>query len=229
MATNTGAPPVTVGRRVVIAAVGGTLASLACHGTARFRDARSSDARSEPSLPYPPPADAGQETISGRSAIPELNRRFVTAHGELRGLVAAVLEAGARDDERLLRPRAAEYVDRLLRHHRAEDAFIFPAFRAAGRLRSSDVAFLDARDAEHRDVHRLCVELRRVSLAGGSSALPTPARRHITRLASELESLTRPHFDIEEATLTTEHLATLLTAREAITLFDDIRRRWNSR
>lgn len=208
-----------------MAVVSGALVSLGCRRTAHPQD-RPTPASSDPSR-QPLPADFAQEPISEHSALLELNRRFIAAHDELRGRVAAVLDAGARDDDRLLLLLLAEYVDRLLRHHRAEDAFIFPAFRAAGRLRSSDVAFLDARDAEHRDVHRLCIELQGVS--GGRRILPVPTRRGVLRLANELESLTRPHFAVEEALLSTDHLASLLTGSEAIALFDDIRRHWTSR
>jgi hypothetical protein len=149
----------------------------------------------------------------------ELHRRFVVAHDELRDRMTELLVAANGD--RLSR-RVDEYTDRLLRHHRAEDEFVFPAFRAAGRLRSSDVAFLDARDAEHRDVHRLCVELRSIGFVaiGGDQKL--------LRLGRELEAMTRPHYELEESVLTVAHLKTLMTEREVLALFEDIPARWNS-
>jgi hypothetical protein len=205
----------TVGRRGFLGAVGGTAVALGC--------ARSGDL----SRFYPQHGDTTETTISEPSPLHELNRRFVAAHDELRGRVAAVLDAADREDDGALLPQVVGYVDRLLRHHHAEEGFVFPAFRAAGRLRTSDVAFLDARDAEHGDVLRLCIELRGASTSATGALART--RRRISLLARELERLTSPHFAIEEATLTPEHLASLLTPREAIAMFDDIREHWSSR
>lgn len=169
------------------------------------------------------PASEGRPDPSrGDGVFHELHRRFVVAHDELRERMAAVVKAASRESEPSLRQQVEAYADRLLRHHRAEDEFVFPAFRSAGRLRSSDVAFLEARDAEHRDVHHLCIELRDTVAKDR-----TPHERtRVARLADELAALTTPHYEAEESVLTVSHLQTLLTAAEVARLFTEIPERW---
>jgi hypothetical protein len=53
------------------------------------------------------------------------------------------------------KPDLAHFCQELLEHRGAEDRFFVPGVRRAGRLISSDVAFRDARDAEHRHLGRV--------------------------------------------------------------------------
>jgi hypothetical protein len=152
------------------------------------------------------------------------HRGLLQVHGELRE-GAGQIEAAARGAvaEDVVTAPIAGFCQTLLDHHKAEDRFFFPAFRA-GRLRSSDLAFLDARNAEHRDIHRLCLELREAGarqLAGWRLA--------VARLAGELAVLSAPHFAAEEAALTPQHLPALISADGLVSVYRDMGRNWNRR
>ena len=95
------------------------------------------------------PARKAMAGEQGRPNIFEtFHRSLVQVHGELREGVRHILDAVANTAKDASGTDAliASFSENLLNHHKAEDRFFFPAFRAAGRLRSSDVAFLDARD-----------------------------------------------------------------------------------
>jgi iron-sulfur cluster repair protein YtfE (RIC family) len=167
---------------------------------------------------------------------PPVYEKFAVAlgqrHGELRAHLDRVTQSATVEANDAAKTDAdiEAFCTELLDHHKSEDSFFFPAFRNAGRMRSADVAFLDARDAEHRDVHRLCLELRDVSSAHRRSALATRAwRTEVRRLAAELAILAAPHFRIEESTLTAEHVALLLTPAELIDVYRDMGQNWNRR
>src|SRR3954447_21490373 len=98
-----------------------------------------------------------------KTVYTNFHHALVQVHGDLLAGAARIEAAATAGDD--LHRVTEGFCQTLLDHHKAEDRFSFPAFRAAGRLRSSDVAFLAARDAEHVDIHRLCVELR-VTRAG---------------------------------------------------------------
>jgi len=119
--------------------------------------------------------------------------RFAFVHGRL--LFALDRLIASVDD-----PRVTElvplYVSFLEGHHHAEEHVLFPALRAAGRLRSSDAAFLDARTNEHRDVARLVHAVSDEGLAH----------------ASELRALLGSHFAVEEDGLTAAHLREMIDA-----------------
>src|ERR1700745_1348142 len=129
------------------------------------------------------------------------HRGLLQVHGELRE-AAGQIGAGAAGDGPP-QPLIAAFCQTLLDHHRSEDRFFFPAFRAAGRLRSSDVAFLAARDAEHLWIHRLCLALRALGEEAPGGA---PWRQAVAARARELGAASAPHFAEEEATLTPAHL-----------------------
>lgn len=166
-----------------------------------------------------------------RAAIHEqFHRGLVGVHDELRRgahrLADAVAGEGPTDAaavERLVGP----FCQRLLDHHKSEDAFLFPGFRKAGRLRSSDIAFLDARDAEHVTIHRLCLAIRR---AGTRSELANaPGRAAFASLVAELTAASAPHFATEEQTLVPAHLAEMITAEELGRVYRDMGENWNRR
>ena len=93
-------------------------------------------------------------------------------------------------------------------HHEGEDRFIFPALRQSSALRSSDVAFLDQKDAEHRAVHRLIAELGR-----GVAALRGAPRRSLGALLSaarELEATLDPHLASEEEAFSAENMTAMI-------------------
>jgi len=82
----------------------------------------------------------------------------------------------------------------LLGHHQVESQILFPGLRKHGRLRSTDVAFLDARDAEHRAIHHLCERF---------TTDPT--------LAPEILALFVPHIEEEERGLSPDNLRAMIT------------------
>ncbi len=158
------------------------------------------------------------------------HRGLVHVHADLRGRLSAILSRIEASETTGTDRAIASFCSELENHHHAEAAFIFPAFRAAGRLRSFDVAFLDARDAEHVDIHRLCLEMRDASRAHRRDVLSTKAwRASLLRLGGELQYLSLPHFAIEESTLTAAHVAEMMTARELAAMHRDMGRHWNDR
>jgi hypothetical protein len=90
------------------------------------------------------------------------------------------------------------YVTFLDGHHDAEEHGLFPALRAAGRMRSTDVAFLDARESEHRDVARLTRALEREGIRHGA----------------ELHAVLASHLVIEEQGLTAARLREMIDASD---------------
>jgi len=93
-------------------------------------------------------------------------------------------------------------------HHEAEDDVAFPVLRAAGRLRSTDAAFLDAKSVEHRDMQR-----RIESLARHVGAAQGRGKRVLPQLAQEMVDLNAmlwPHLETEEGILTPEHLEEMI-------------------
>lgn len=158
------------------------------------------------------------------------HRGLVHAHADLRGRLSAILSRVELSETTASDRAIASFCSELENHHHAEAAFIFPAFRAAGRLRSYDVAFLDARDAEHVDIQRLCLEMRDASRAHRREALSTKAWRvSILKLGGELQYLSLPHFAIEESTLTAARVAEMMTARELAAMHRDMGQHWNDR
>ena len=101
--------------------------------------------------------------------------------------------------------RATEACGALLFHHRAESTVLFPHLRSAGRLRSTDVAFLDGCERDHRALHALCERLRATATAPHLDAL------ELARLARELETALAAHVADEEAGLAPDRLRTMIT------------------
>ncbi len=125
-----------------------------------------------------------------QSAHSILAERLRTVHDALRAELDALVERGGH---------VTPFVDLLLGHHDKEERALFPLLRAHGRLRSTDVAFLDARAREHVEVHRAC------------DALIAEPRR-VSQVAAELRAILVPHLEAEEAVLTPEHLARMIDA-----------------
>ena len=159
------------------------------------------------------------------------HQSLLQVHGELRGGAQKIAEAAgdeARDAE--TEALVLTFCDTLLRHHKAEDAFFFPAFRAAGRLKSSDVAILAALDDEHVTVTRLCHELGDATAARRRGAMAVAEwRRLVGRLAVELSDVCVPHFATEERMLTAEGVASLLTPGQMDDVYRDMKQNWTRR
>lgn len=158
-------------------------------------------------------------------------RSLLHVHRELLEGAQRIADAardGARDAETA--PLVLAFCDELLRHHKAEDAFFFPAFRAAGRLKSSDAAVLAALDDEHVTVHRLCMEMQQATEARRRGAMAAETWRPlIGRLAVELTAACVPHFAEEERLLTADHLATMLTPDQFLDVYRDMKQNWTRR
>jgi hypothetical protein len=177
-------------------------------------------------------AKVAAQSRNEESVFHGFHRSLLHVHTSLKLGLTAIQESVAilAHHERITDQRIAAFTEELLNHHKSEDSFFFPAFRSAGRLRSSDIAFLDARDREHHDVHRLCLELRQVALLHQRESTPTRTwRATVERAARELAELSRPHFAIEEATLTPTHLETLITQRELVAVYRDMGQNWSRR
>jgi iron-sulfur cluster repair protein YtfE (RIC family) len=158
-------------------------------------------------------------------------RSLLQVHRELLEGAQRIADAagdGARDAE--TEALVLELCDTLLRHHKAEDAFFFPAFRAAGRLKSSDVAVLAALDDEHVTVHRVCLEMQQATEARRRGVMAAATwRQLIGRHALELTAACVPHFAEEERLLTADHLATMVTPDQFLDVYRDMKQNWTRR
>jgi hypothetical protein len=167
-----------------------------------------------------------------RTSFEQFQDGLLQVHGELRQQASAIL-AGATDDraswtsvDRVI----AGFCEHLDNHHRSEDVFFFPAFRAAGRLRSTDIAFLDARDDEHLAIVALVGELRGLSRQARAGGLIRPGwRGSARRVVTELTDIANPHFAAEESVLTAQHVAEMISARELGDVYRDMGMNWNRR
>lgn len=111
---------------------------------------------------------------------------LVQVHRALAASFQAVIDAAHAPLLELV-PLARRAGGFLLGHHEAEDAVLFPGLRKYGRLRSTDVAFLATRDAEHHALHALCEHF--------NAATKAP---QIVGYARELASMLAAHVALEE-------------------------------
>src|SRR5688572_29715647 len=119
---------------------------------------------------------------------------LVMIHRAIEGALQQVVDgAGAPLAE--LVPGARGAAGFLLAHHDAESNILFPALRQYGRMRSTDVSSLDARDREHVELHALCDRL----VAAAARTAPTAAE--IAALARETRDRLRAHVAEEEISL----------------------------
>jgi hypothetical protein len=157
---------------------------------------------------------------------------LVQVHDELRQGVNSILDGlvNIANNANSVDILITSFSETLLNHHKSEDSFFFPAFRISGRLRSSDIAFLDARDLEHQDIHRLCLELRKLSDNHLHGMITTSDFCiSVKSVITDLGSISLPHFEIEEITLTSEHVATIITSKELESVYRDMGEHWNRR
>ncbi|TAK69196.1 MAG: hypothetical protein EPO13_08300 [Actinomycetota bacterium] len=157
-------------------------------------------------------------------------RGLVAVHEQLRSGAEQVRQLAAASSPHQgaqLASAVDGFTETLLDHHRSEDVFFFPAFRAAARLSRNDSEFLDLRDAEHVPIHRLAVELRDLLPQFDGRRVPTQLEHRVTANITELGELSLPHFAEEERVLTADHLATMITDRELGNVYRDMGRNWN--
>jgi hypothetical protein len=118
---------------------------------------------------------------------------LVTIHRAIEGALAGVVDV----------PTARGAGGFLLAHHDAESHVLFPGLRRYGRLRSTDVAFLDACDRAHRELHTLCEHLLAATDPGA-----------IALLAGDTLALLRAHVAEEEVGLAPARTREMVTPDE---------------
>jgi hemerythrin-like domain-containing protein len=124
---------------------------------------------------------------------------LVTVHRKLAGAFQAVIDAAHEPMETLIQ-RARGAGGFLLGHHHAEDSVLFPGLRKYGQLRSTDVAFLATRDAEHHALHALCERFTALT-----------DRVEIVICARELSMMLNAHVAFEEEGLTPARLREMVS------------------
>lgn len=128
----------------------------------------------------------------------------------------APLVAGAATPLPVLIPQARQAAGFLLGHHDMESRVLFAGLRKHGQLRSTDCAFLDARDRDHHDIHRLCEGL----IATCSALHPHSAT--IASQARDLMAILDPHTREEEVGLAPERLREMIDPTGLAALLRDI-------
>jgi hypothetical protein len=119
---------------------------------------------------------------------------LVRVHAALGDALRAIVDA----------PTAIAAGQFLLGHHHAESAVLFPGLRRHGRLASDDVAFLDARDREHTELHGLCERLL------GEAGRGAPRTLELRTIAGAILMRFLPHIAEEEEGLAPERLRRLI-------------------
>jgi hemerythrin-like domain-containing protein len=132
---------------------------------------------------------------------------LVTVHRAIDGALQSVVDA-ATEPLVVLVQRTRGAAGFLLAHHDMESDVLFPALRRYGRLRSTDVSALDARDREHRDLHELCDRL------AGAVDRSAPDAAYVAALAAETRDRLRAHVADEEQTLAAARLREMVSIDE---------------
>jgi hemerythrin len=168
----------------------------------------------------------GKSRPAQRTPFDHFHDGLLQVHRELRRAAAEILTVASREtsNQAVANRMITAFCKELEDHHRSEDVFFFPAFRAAGRLRSTDIAFLDARDDEHLVLVRLVGELKELTRRRPGTWAATTRR-----LLSEVTEVADPHFAAEESVLTPEHVAEMTTQRQLGEVYRDMGQNWNRR
>jgi hemerythrin len=161
-----------------------------------------------------------------RTPFEHFHDGLLHVHRELQHGVADILTVASHENsnQAVANRMIAAFCEELENHHRSEDVFFFPAFRAAGRLRSTDIAFLDARDDEHLVLVRLVGELKELTGRRAGTWAAT-----VRRLLTEVAEVADPHFAAEESVLTAEHVAEMITQRQLANVYRDMGQNWDRR
>lgn len=133
----------------------------------------------------------------------ELHEMLGTAHRALTHDFGALPTLGSTDSSALVGAAGAA-ARFLLWHHHAESSMLFPALRKHNQLRSTDVAFLEGLDHEHRELHALGERLL------AEIDAPHPRQGEILLVANVLSSSFAHHFRQEEEGLSPERLRTMI-------------------
>lgn len=128
---------------------------------------------------------------------------LVTVHEMLASAFAPIAAGAATPLDQLI-PQTRGAAAFLLAHHDLESKVLFPCLRKHGRLRSTDIAFLEGREREHLDLHALTH-----SLLDTCGALH-PHGATIANQTRELLALLTPHVREEEAGLAPDRLRTMI-------------------
>ncbi len=151
--------------------------------------------------------DAGRMNRS--NAPPDLHvaqhEGLVQVHRALSAALREIASTPADVAVDVLVPKALGAARFLLGHHHAESTVLFPGLRRLGRLRSSDVAVLDACDRDHHALHALCERLT------ANASASHPAVREIVVLAGELEAAFSAHVATEETALAPDQLRAMIS------------------
>lgn len=133
----------------------------------------------------------------------EAHSGLVTIHHAIIGSLHAASDATSVD---VIVPQARAAGGFLLGHHQAEDTILFAGLRRLGRLRSTDVAFLETCDRAHHELHALCERL----LAAANASHPEVAA--IARLGRETQQALSAHVALEEEGLAPDRLREMISA-----------------
>lgn len=126
---------------------------------------------------------------------------LLQVHAELASRLRALVAIAPLD---VLVPRTLDVAGFLHGHHAVEDQILFPGLRRSGRLRSTDVAFLDACDRQHREVHAIGERL------AAAAREAHPRAEAIRALVVELDGVLSEHLRDEEAGLAPERLREMI-------------------
>ena len=129
---------------------------------------------------------------------------LVHVHALLHEALSQLARADAATDAALLVQRAHGAAGFVLAHHHAEDTILFPGLRRLGRGRSTDLAFLDARDREHVAIHALADRLL------DHARRPHPVAGELITLGGELADALARHVAEEEAGLAPARLREMI-------------------
>jgi hemerythrin-like domain-containing protein len=132
----------------------------------------------------------------------EQHNGLVTIHHALNGSLLAVAAATTIE---ILVPQALAAGGFLHGHHEAERTILFPGLRKYGRLKSTDIAFLEDCSRAHHELHALCDRL--VAAAQASH----PDAKEIARLARDTQQGFAAHVAEEEAGLSPERLREMIS------------------
>lgn len=156
-----------------------------------------------------------------------MNDLYIAQHDALVQIHRALIDSlnavrTAKTLDRVV-PAARGAGEFLLGHHAAESTLLFPMLRRLGRLRSTDVAFLEACERAHHELHHLCERLL------ASAAASHPNERTIVALVDELLPAFESHVADEERGLAPDNLRMMLTEASIAELSRELEARRRSR
>jgi len=128
---------------------------------------------------------------------------LVEVHHALEGSLHAVAASANAPLEQLVM-QASAAGGFMEGHHGMEERVLFPGLRRHGKLKSSDIAFIDGCEHDHRAIFDLCARLV------GETKAPHPRASEIVIVARELHGAFVAHIESEEVGLSPERLRTMV-------------------